>query len=92
MCEYNVSKRLVEGYLHQPYIWFLNRNSAELGSILSQVSIVIDIMRSLMSLISKSIIAIALIALLIIANPKLSMIVGLTLLAYGIFFILLVNI
>ena len=54
MCEYNVSKRLVEGYLHQPYIWFLNRNSAELGkSILSQVSIVIDIMRSLMSLISK---------------------------------------
>ena len=46
--------RLVEGYLHQPYIWFLNRNSAELGkSILSQVSIVIDIMRSLMSLISK---------------------------------------
>lgn len=88
MCEYNVSKRLVEGYLHQPYIWFLNRNSAELGkSILSQVSIVIDIMRSLMSLISKSIIAIALIALLIIANPKLSMIVGLTLsLAYGIIF------
>ena len=66
----------------------LNRNSAELGkSILSQVSIVIDIMRSLMSLISKSIIAIALIALLIIANPKLSMIVGLTLsLAYGIIF------
>jgi ATP-binding cassette, subfamily B, bacterial PglK len=88
MCEYNVSKRLVEGYLYQPYIWFLNRNSAELGkSILSQVSIVIDIMRSLMSLISKSIIAIALIALLIIANPKLSMIVGLTLsLAYGIIF------
>ena len=40
-----------------------------------------------MSLISKSIIAIALIALLIIANPKLSMIVGLTLsLAYGIIF------
>ena len=88
MCEYNVSKRLVEGYLYQPYIWFLNRNSAELGkSILSQVSIVIDIMRSLMSLISKSIIAIALIALLIIANPKLSMIVGLTLsLTYGIIF------
>ena len=33
MCEYNVSKRLVEGYLHQPYIWFLNRNSAELGKV-----------------------------------------------------------
>ena len=89
ICEYNVSKRLVEGYLHQPYIWFLNRNSAELGkSILSQVAIVLgDSMRPLMSLISKGIVAITLIALLILADPKLSIIVGLTLsIAYAIIF------
>ena len=89
ICEYNISKRLVEGYLHQPYIWFLNRNSAELGkSILSQVAIVLgDSMRPLMSLISKGIVAITLIALLILADPKLSIIVGLTLsIAYAIIF------
>ena len=87
MCEYNISRRLVEGYLHQPYTWFLNRNSAELGkSILSEVGIVIgDSMKPLISLISKSMIAIALISLLVIADPKLSLIVGLTLsLVYGI--------
>ena len=31
MREYSISKRLVEGYLHQPYSWFLNRHSADLG-------------------------------------------------------------
>ena len=37
MRQYSIAKRLMEGYLHQPYIWFLNRNSADLGkSILSE--------------------------------------------------------
>ena len=31
MREYSIGKRLVEGYLHQPYSWFLNRNSSDLG-------------------------------------------------------------
>ena len=35
--EYSLGKRLVEGYLHQPYSWFLRRHSAELGkTILSE--------------------------------------------------------
>ena len=39
MREYSVGKRLLEGYLHQPYSWFLNRHSAELSkTILSDVS------------------------------------------------------
>ena len=39
MREYSISKRLVEGYLHQPYSWFLNRNSSDLGkNILSEVT------------------------------------------------------
>ena len=42
MREYSIGKRLVEGYLHQPYSWFLNRHSADLGkTILSEVSTVI---------------------------------------------------
>ena len=28
MREYSIGARLVKGYLHQPYSWFLNRNSA----------------------------------------------------------------
>ena len=89
VCEYGISKRLVEGYLNQPYKWFLNRNSAELGkSILSLVSIVCgDSLRPLIDLISKSLIALALITMLIIADPKLSLIVGFTLsTVYGIIF------
>jgi hypothetical protein len=33
MREYSISKWLVENYLHQPYCWFLNRHSANLGKI-----------------------------------------------------------
>jgi ABC-type multidrug transport system fused ATPase/permease subunit len=29
--EYTIGRRLIEGYLHQPYTWFLNRHSADLG-------------------------------------------------------------
>jgi ABC-type multidrug transport system fused ATPase/permease subunit len=51
MCEFSIAKRLVEGYLHQPYIWFLNRNSADLGkNILSEVGQVVN--GSLMSIIN----------------------------------------
>ena len=39
MREYSLGKRLVEGYLHQPYSWFLYRHSAEIGkTVLSESS------------------------------------------------------
>ena len=39
MREYSIGKRLVEGYLHQPYNWFLSRHSADLGkTVLSEVT------------------------------------------------------
>ena len=94
MRQYTLSKRLVEGYLNQPYSWFLSRNSADLGkTILSEVGQVIGSgMRPLMELISKGLVAIALITLLVIANPKLTFIVGLTLsVAYGIIFYFVKN-
>lgn len=81
MCEYNISRRLVEGYLNQPYSWFLNHHSAELGkTILSEVSQVVgNGINPLIEVISKGVITIALILLLIIADPKLALIVGLSL-------------
>ncbi len=78
MREFSIGKRLVEGYLHQPYSWFLNRNSADLGkTILSEVSHVIGLgINPLMELIAKGMVATALITLLVFTDPKLALIVG----------------
>ena len=81
MCEYSIAKRLVEGYLRQAYSWFLNRHSADLGkTILSEVGAIIGYgINPLIGLISKGLVTIAIITLLIIADPKLTLIVGLSL-------------
>jgi len=78
MREYSIGKRLIEGYLHQPYSWFLNQNSSDLGkNILSEVSTVVGKgIKPLLELIAKSIITIAIITLLIVANPKLAILVA----------------
>ena len=78
MREYTIGKRLVEGFLNQPYSWFLHRHSADLGkTILSEVSLVISHgLKPIMNLITYSTIAIMLIILLILVDPKLSIIVG----------------
>jgi len=74
MCEYSISKRLVEGYLYQPYSWFLNRHSADLGkTILSEVSAVISGgLLPLLTLISQGVTTIALIVLLLVVDPLLA--------------------
>lgn len=81
MREYSISKRLVEGYLFQPYSWFLSRNSSDLGkNILSEVQQVITSgIKPLFEIISKSMVAIALIVLLILVDLKLTLIVGFSL-------------
>ena len=81
MREYSIGKRLVEGYLKQPYSWFSSRNSTDFGkTILSEVAVIIgNGIGPLIELIAKSIVAIAIISLLFIADPKLAFIVGLTL-------------
>lgn len=86
MREYSIGKRLVEGYLHQPYSWFLNRHSADLGkNILSEVGNVISgALVSVMTLMSQITVAIALLVLLLVVDPLLAISVGLILgIAYG---------
>ena len=80
MCEYNVSKRLLECYLNQPYSWFLNRNSANLGkTILSEVSNVIGKgLNPMMSLITSLVITLSLFFLLIFVDIKLTLLAILT--------------
>ncbi len=81
MRAYSIGKRLVEKYLHQPYSWFLSRHSADIGkTILSEVDQVIgNGINPLMELIAKGMVAIALIILLLLVDPKLTIIVGLLL-------------
>jgi len=81
MREYSISKRLVEGYLHQPYKWFLSQHSADIGkTILSEVNqIVTKGFMQLIELIARSMIAFAIVTLLILVDPKLAFTVGLSL-------------
>ncbi len=76
--EYSIGKRLVEAYLHQPYSWFLSRNSAELGkNILSEVNTVItNGMIPFTTLIAQSAVACALLLLLLIVDPFLAISIG----------------
>ena len=89
MREHSIGKRLVEGYLHQPYSWFLNRNSADLGkNILSEVnSVISNGISPMLSLIAHGAVALALITLLIMTDPKLALIAFVTLgVAYGLIY------
>ena len=81
----SVGVRLVN-YLHQPYGWFLNRHGADLGkTILSEVSIVVQSgIIPMLTLIAQSAVTLALLILLVIVDPILSLSVGVVLgLAYS---------
>ena len=77
MLEYSIQKRLIEGYLHQPYEWFLNHHSATLGkSILSESGIVINGgIGPIIELVAKVIVAISFLSLLIFINSTLALII-----------------
>ncbi len=88
-CEHSIGKRLIEGYLHQPYSWFLNRHSSDLGkNILSEVHLVIfKAINPMITLIAHSVIALTLIILLFFTDPKLAIIVSFTLaILYGLIY------
>ncbi|UCU92217.1 ABC transporter ATP-binding protein [Hydrogenophaga taeniospiralis] len=78
MREYTIGKRLVEGYLYQPYSWFISRHSADMGKmILSEVKEVIDkVIVHTMNLIAQSAVVIALLTLLVLIDPILALSVG----------------
>ena len=89
MRQYSISKRIVENYIYQPYSWFLNRNSADLGkTILSEVDTIIGRgVTPMMELISRGMVSIALIILLLLVDTKLTIIVGFIIGgAYGLIF------
>jgi ABC-type multidrug transport system fused ATPase/permease subunit len=74
MREYKISKRLIEGYLNQPFAWFLNRHSADLGkTLLLEVGAVVNQgLMPFVTLVAQSVITISLVALLLIVSPGLA--------------------
>ena len=74
---FSISKNLLERYLHQPYSWFLSRNSADFSkTILSEVEKVVgNGISPLLNIISQGMVTIAIITLLAIINPILTLII-----------------
>ena len=91
---FSLSKRLVEGYLNQEYSWFLSRHSADIGkTVLSEVDQVVGLgLSPLIDIIAKGIVTTTLIILLVVLDPKLAVVVGLSLGgAYFLFFYIIKN-
>jgi ABC-type bacteriocin/lantibiotic exporter with double-glycine peptidase domain len=91
MREASLSERLMSGYLRQPYQWFLNRHSADLGnSIVGEVSqTVYGALMPMMVLIAQGLVLAALLALLLAVNVRLALTSGAVLaLAYGLVYAL----
>ena len=76
MREASISRRLLESYLKQPYGWFLDKHSGELGkSILSEVAEAIHYcIHPLLKLFSQSALAFVLVILIVIVNPYVALI------------------
>jgi ABC-type multidrug transport system fused ATPase/permease subunit len=89
MREYSIGRRLIEAYLGQPYPWFLNKHSANLGNtILTEVNQVVgSAMGPMMNMIAQSLVSMTMLGLLIAMDPKLALTVGLALaITYGAFY------
>ena len=92
MLEFSIGKRMITGFLNKEYSWFLSRNSSDIGkTILSEVSQIIGYgIRPLMELVAKSMVALSIIILLIIVDPLLAFLTGLSLgIAYSVIFFLI---
>jgi len=78
MRNYSLSRRMVADYLSQPYDWFLNRHSADIGkTVLSEVAQVINgALIPLLQLISNSLVVVTLLVLLMLVDFKLTLIVA----------------
>ena len=76
--EYSIGKRLLEGYLRQPYSWFLDKNSANLGkTILSEVGQVVNQgLVPAINLFSQTAVTLAIVVLLVAVDPYLALTVS----------------
>ena len=94
MREFTIGKKLIEGYLHQPYSWFLDKNSSYLiKNILSEAREVVEkTLFPFINMVAQILVIILLLGLLIIVDPILAISVTTILsLAFMCIFIFLKN-
>jgi ABC-type multidrug transport system fused ATPase/permease subunit len=92
MRNHSLSLRLLESYLRRPYIFFLNENTAILGSnILAQIGTIINgVLLPLLDIVARLVVLLCLITLLLVVNPVLSLVVAVAIGAiYGAVYLLL---
>ena len=75
MRNFTISKRLLNRYLHQPYVFFLNKNTSELGkNILAEVAnFITGVMMPLMQIFSKGIVTLFIFTMLMTVEPLLAL-------------------
>lgn len=75
---YTVSTRLLSAYLSQPYPWFLERNSAELGkNVLNEVDgLVARVILPCLRLVSSGILVLAILSFLMLVDPLVTLLSG----------------
>jgi ABC-type bacteriocin/lantibiotic exporter with double-glycine peptidase domain len=75
---YLLSYRLLQGYLRQPYEWFLGKHSSDLGrTVLTEVqSVISGSLNPALKLVTQAVIAACLVGLLLIVDPLLAVIVA----------------
>ena len=72
---HSISSRLLQGYLRQPYVWFLRRHSADLGrSILDEVNYLVgSALVPAMRMLAQAVSLTTLTALLFLVNPVIAL-------------------
>jgi len=76
MRRHSISCKLLQSYVDQPYVFFLNRNSADLSkSVLSEVEeVILSVLKPGMELATYSLVTCLLLGLLIVVDPWVSII------------------
>lgn len=80
MKEYSIGKKLITNYLNQPYSFFIDRHSADIGkTVLSEVKEVVDkAFTPMLTIISQGAVSLALLLLLFSVDIKLALISSVT--------------
>ncbi|SFI48375.1 ABC transporter ATP-binding protein [Albimonas pacifica] len=68
---FSISHRILRGYLGQPYVWFLGRHSSDLVKTVMNETIMLvqGTVRPMLDVISNGAVALAMIVLLVLADP-----------------------
>ena len=76
-CKANLSRKLLQSYLMQPYQYFLNRNTSDMGkNIIEEVSRVIHkVMQPFLEFIARGMIVVFIFAMLVAVDPGLALII-----------------